>query len=242
MEQAVTPLRFRSQAFSTSQRFPGKSEPHGLVSCRCRSWGCPFRVFPSQESRTPLEAASSPVVIHRRSTRRLPVRIAAGFLDIHARARQPDSPDDYGLPFHAPRSTLPGCPGSERRDSCVPTSFTHLEALFLLRVRSRRRESPHDERPILSWVCLSRVFSAHAWEPRTRPGLTTRACLRPRAPARSAGPEDPATRVRPLPNKELLRERPLGRFRSPSRPARAASSAATPSPSALRLGAEAPRP
>jgi len=39
------PLRFRSQAFSASQRFPGTSELRGLVSCRCRPWGSPFRAL-----------------------------------------------------------------------------------------------------------------------------------------------------------------------------------------------------
>jgi hypothetical protein len=61
------PPRFRSQVFSTSQRFPSKPEFRGLFSCRYRSWDPPFRVFPSQKSRTPLEAASSLAVIHRRA-------------------------------------------------------------------------------------------------------------------------------------------------------------------------------
>jgi len=43
------PPRFRSQAFSASQRFPGKLEFHGLVSCRNRSWASAFRVFPHDE-------------------------------------------------------------------------------------------------------------------------------------------------------------------------------------------------
>jgi hypothetical protein len=52
--------RFRSQAFSTSQRFPSRPKLRGLVSCRNRSWDSPFRVFPSQESRAPLEVALLP--------------------------------------------------------------------------------------------------------------------------------------------------------------------------------------
>jgi hypothetical protein len=39
------PLRFRSQVFSTSQRFPGTSGLRGLVSCRCRPWGSPYRAL-----------------------------------------------------------------------------------------------------------------------------------------------------------------------------------------------------
>jgi len=39
------PSRFRSQVFSTSQRFPGTPGLHGLVSCRSRPWGSPFRAL-----------------------------------------------------------------------------------------------------------------------------------------------------------------------------------------------------
>jgi hypothetical protein len=39
------PLRFRSQVLSTSQRFPGRSGLGGLVSCRRRPWGSPFRAL-----------------------------------------------------------------------------------------------------------------------------------------------------------------------------------------------------
>lgn len=39
------PSRFRSQAFSASQRFPGTPELRGLVPCRCRPWGSPFRAL-----------------------------------------------------------------------------------------------------------------------------------------------------------------------------------------------------
>ena len=39
------PLRFRSQVFTTSQRFPGKPGLRGLVSCRSRPWGSPFRAL-----------------------------------------------------------------------------------------------------------------------------------------------------------------------------------------------------
>jgi hypothetical protein len=60
-----TPPRLRSQAFSTSQRFPSKQELCGLVSCHNRSWDPPFRAFPSQGSRSSLEVAGSLAVIHR---------------------------------------------------------------------------------------------------------------------------------------------------------------------------------
>jgi len=56
--------RFRSQVFSTSQRLHSQPKIRSLVSCCSRSWDSPFRVFPSQKSRTPLEATNSLAVIH----------------------------------------------------------------------------------------------------------------------------------------------------------------------------------
>jgi hypothetical protein len=100
-----SPPRFRSQAFSTSQRFPGSGpKDRGLVSCHSRSWDPPFRAFPSQGSRAPLEAAGSPAVIHRRAETRRTSPFTARFTDVHAFTRLPGFPDDYGLPFHEPRS------------------------------------------------------------------------------------------------------------------------------------------
>jgi hypothetical protein len=52
--------RFRSRVFSTPQRLPSSPELRGYVSRRNRSWDPPFRAFPSQRSRAPLEAALLP--------------------------------------------------------------------------------------------------------------------------------------------------------------------------------------
>lgn len=63
------PSRFRSQVLSTSQRFPGRSELRGLVSCRRPPLGFnPSEPSSSPRSRTPLEAASSLAVLHRLSS------------------------------------------------------------------------------------------------------------------------------------------------------------------------------
>jgi len=40
------PARFRSQVFSTSQRFPSTPELCGLVACRCRPWDPSLQSFP----------------------------------------------------------------------------------------------------------------------------------------------------------------------------------------------------
>jgi len=75
----------------------------GLISCHSRSWDPPFRAFPLRRSRTPLEAACSLAVIHRRAEARRASPFVARFTDVHAFTRLPGSPHDYGLPFHRPR-------------------------------------------------------------------------------------------------------------------------------------------
>jgi len=97
------PPRLRSQAFSTSQRFPSIPVLRGLVSCRSRSWDLPSEVSP-RENRAPLSRPLAPLQSSTSAQRRaFRVLIAACFTDSHARAQLPGSPDDYGLPFHAPK-------------------------------------------------------------------------------------------------------------------------------------------
>jgi hypothetical protein len=78
----------------------------------------------------------------------------------------PISPDDYGLPFHAPESALPGPPGLERRNPSCSASFTRFEALILLRIRSHRtRVAPSEAAVPLLGFSPSRVFSAQTSDP-----------------------------------------------------------------------------
>jgi len=103
MEQAVPdPPRFRSQAFSASQRFPGKHEFHGLISSRNRSWATFLQSVPLNRDRCPLPRPPAPprsfTNAPERTDRRL---IANGFSDSRAQSTQlPGSPADYELPFH----------------------------------------------------------------------------------------------------------------------------------------------
>ncbi len=209
------PPRFRSQVFSTSQRFPSRLELSGLVSCRNHPWAWPspvrsFRAFPSQESRTPLGAACSLAVIPpraeaalarpftsrfphsadgQRSDERTPTclvpRAAMGSLS--ARPATPWFP--LGRCEHAFRS-----PWARRAESPLSVGFTRFEASFLLRIRSRRTGSPRDRRPLLSWSSVpSEAFSAHTWESRTRPrgrSLPDAAVLPPRGGRAARGAED----------------------------------------------------
>jgi hypothetical protein len=105
----------------------------------------PFRVFPSQKSRTPLGATCSLAVIHQRAGALLPgpccrrFRRRPRFL-----AQLPDSPADYGLPFHAPKHASRS-PWVQAAESLRSASLTRFEALILLRVRSHRLELPRDD-------------------------------------------------------------------------------------------------
>jgi hypothetical protein len=132
--------RFRSQVFSTSQRFPGRSELCGLVSCHNRPWDPPFRAFPSQGSRSSLEVAGSLAVIHRCAEVRCALPFTPGFPDFHAFTQLPGSPSDYGLRFNKPRLV-------SLSSWALLSGFTSFRQLHLL------RSFPPPVRPFLQpWV------------------------------------------------------------------------------------------
>jgi hypothetical protein len=115
-----TPPRFRSQAFSTSQRFPGTPELRGLVSCHNRSWDPPFRAFPSQGSRTPLEAAGFLAVIHRRAVTRWTSPFAGRFPERPRSRAVAWFPDRLWTPFPRAEARFPVVPGLAQRTRSVP--------------------------------------------------------------------------------------------------------------------------
>jgi len=148
------PPRFRSQAFSTSQRFPSKLESCGLVSCRNRPWGFPFRGFPSQESRAPPEAASFLAVIHQRAKTRPSEPYHRRFhRRTRPRARLPGFPADYEVPFDAPR-----CASQSLRARASGTvSFRQLHPLRSVLPPASPfapGQVAPNRRPILSWVSI----------------------------------------------------------------------------------------
>jgi hypothetical protein len=139
----LRPPWFRSQAFSTSQRFPGRSEFHGLVSCRNRSWAYSFRAFPSQDSRNPLSGpVNSLAVIHHRAGGHDARPYQPRF---HRRprlaAQLPGSPATYGSPFHEPKPASRS-PWATRCGTPPFRQLHPLRSLLLLRVRSHRPGFP----------------------------------------------------------------------------------------------------
>jgi len=144
------PPRFRSQAFSTSQRFTSALEFAAIfhaAAVRVTS----FRAFPSQRSRTSLEAASSPAVIHQGPRRSFLRLITNGFPDAHGCPRLPGSPADYGLPFHEAETPLPGHP--EHWTLNRPFTQLHpLRSFFPPASPFTPTRVAPSSRPILSWL------------------------------------------------------------------------------------------
>jgi hypothetical protein len=227
-----TPPRFRSQAFSTSQRFPGKLEFHGLVSCRYRSWVPPFRAFPSQRALAPLEATCSLAVRSPACRTHRSRPFAAGFRRLpRARRSRLASPADYELPFHGARP-LPGCSGPRTALAVLAAGFVHLGALFPLRIRSRRSGLPRpDGRCSPGFLPLQ--SSLPDLGSSTRPGRGPDTTPSPEGWAsRPPGTSSPRRRVKSSPCPKTA-DRPRRRFPIPFETGPHRLSAASPSPLAF---------
>jgi hypothetical protein len=99
--------------------------------------GSPFRAFPSQRARTPLEATTPLQLSTRVQERTARDFVTASFADAHAFTQLPGSPDDYRLPFRKLDCSLPGCPESQAVKPPHSASFTCFEVFLPLRIRSR---------------------------------------------------------------------------------------------------------
>jgi len=98
-------------------------------------------------------------------------------------AQLPGSPDDYGLPFHAPRCASRS-PWIQAAEPLRSASFTRFEALILPRVRSRRPELPRVAgRSSPGFFASLKLSPSTPRDPRTRPGREDlNMPLRPQAP------------------------------------------------------------
>jgi hypothetical protein len=146
--------RFRSQGFSPSQRFPGTPGDRGLVSCRSRPWGSPFRALLLVRGRVPLSGSLAPlqfsaVVPEVRCARPHP----PGFTDAHACAWWPGSSPELGRRFGrgVNRVVLDDL-GLVHRAHLVPTASSASKPRSPRRVRARPRRSPVAHEPMLSWA------------------------------------------------------------------------------------------
>jgi len=171
------------------------------------SWDPPFRVFPSQKSRTPLGATCSPAVLHQHSVTHSPGSYHHRFRRLpRSHTRSPGSPGDCELPFGSSEDSPPGHPGLRTAEPSRPTSFVYSEALFLLRVRSRRTRLPcHDGRYSPGLLPLQN-FLRPRLGPSNPPGPRPVCSLSPGGSnARPEGPLGPSGQVKPSPAPEALR-------------------------------------
>ena len=139
------PVRFRSQAFSTSQRFPSKLEFRGLVSCRSRSWVASLQSFPLAEIARPSRGRVLPC--GHPSLRRAGLR-GAFHQRFHRRPRfwrGGLAPPSTIRSLSTGRGPLPGNAGHPCNGLHALRGFTRFEALLPLRVRSRQPELPRTD-------------------------------------------------------------------------------------------------
>jgi hypothetical protein len=109
-----------------------------------------FRVFPSQRSRAPLEAASFPVVIHRRLTTRHSRPYCLRFLRRpRPRAQLPGSPEDYELPFDEPKPASRS-PWTPSNGTVMPRRLHPLRSLDPPASPFTPARANPNQRPILS--------------------------------------------------------------------------------------------
>jgi len=155
------PPRFRSQVFTTSQRFASTPGLRGLVSCRSHPWGSfPPELSSSSGSRTPLGAACFHAVIRRAS---IPLALAhghltAGFTDARARVHACRIPTTASGPVSAAltrrrvNTTFPG-PWTARAVIGSRRHRLHLLRSLVPPTKPHRTRHRSDEtRPLLPWA------------------------------------------------------------------------------------------
>jgi hypothetical protein len=121
--------RFRSQAFSTSQRFPSRLKLRGLVSCHNRFWAPPFRVFPSREIAYPSRGSLASLQLSTGLRKRTALGLVTSgfFRRPRLRAVAWFPPKTMGF-LSACRGMLPGRPGLRAAEPFRSASFTYFEA------------------------------------------------------------------------------------------------------------------
>jgi hypothetical protein len=163
------------RVLSPSQRVPGTSELRGLVSCRCRPWGSPFRALIlagiACASRRRMLPCSSPPPYLRCDACDLILRVSPTPALV---ARWPGHPPELGHRFHRPAPhALAHGPAATSPTSWIPrTGVTSFRWLRLLRSfsppaspRTERAAFADAPRPMLSWA--SPLQSFDPVEPRT---------------------------------------------------------------------------
>lgn len=124
--------RFRSQAFTTSQRFPSKSKFCGLVSCHSRL-GFSLQSFPLTGIARPFQGrfASLRFSTNAPNGRHLGL-VTAGFFDVRAFGAVAAFLRRLWDPFPRTREHASQFPWTQATEPIRSVSFIRFEALILL--------------------------------------------------------------------------------------------------------------
>lgn len=216
------PPRCRSQAFSASQRFASTPGLRGLVSCRSRPWGSPFRALLLARVARPSRGRSAPL---RFSVAVPEVRCSwprpPGFTALARPA--PDSPRlplELGRRFQRARARLPRRPGPRSPGPPRSCGFVRFEAFLPARVRARDHRLPGEPRAdALLGFRPSRAFVRP--EPRALADPTDRSVRRGAsvAQARGATPRQQVKSLRPRGRVDLVGAGAVRSYRTSTRAA-----------------------
>jgi hypothetical protein len=142
------PPWFRSQAFSASQRFPGRSELAALSHAAAIREAIPPELSP-REDRAPLSGPPTPLQSSARGWNAMLATLSPTVStdSCTLTGTLAGSPANYGLPFEGHRGltsteTASRSPWVTDTGLVRPASFTCFEASFPSRVRSRHFEFP----------------------------------------------------------------------------------------------------
>lgn len=174
------PPRFRSRVFSTPQRFPGTPGDRGLVSCRSRPWGSPFRALLLVEvacasRRRLLPCSWSPSYLNGDARDLIP----RAFTDARALARWPGSTRSSTAVSDAANRAFPDDLGPAHRDPLVPTASSASKPCSLHEAVRSKDGCPPPDRRCSPGLRPSRAFLRSSLGPSTPDGLSVRPALRP---------------------------------------------------------------
>jgi len=159
-----SPPRFRSQVFSTSQRFPSLGP---MIVALFRATAVPG-ILPSElfpyKDRAPLSRPLAPLQLSTDVLKRVVPGRSPPVSPTSTLSRSCLDPRTTMDSLSTSRSSLPGHPGLSTAESLRSASFTYFEALFPLQDRSSGSGSPLGRRPLLSWLLFP--FEAFPSTPR----------------------------------------------------------------------------
>jgi len=163
------PPRFRSQVFSTSQRFPSQPELRGLVSCRNRSWDSSLQSFPLARIAYPSRGRLLPCRHPPAWWSATPGIYPTGFADSRALTRSRLVPPVARAPFPCASRRTSRSPETPSGETAPLRQLHRLRSLAPLASPFAPAQVSPSRRPMLSWVSAPLEPHLHASDPLTHP-------------------------------------------------------------------------